>query len=321
MEDMDFLLQLGKNQQVEVVYSRPYIDRRKHFGVGVAAGFRRMREAGFLTRYDRLEYMFDRRFLSQQYYGAILFYYRRGIHTIHSASVRIEKVHFADTLLLANPDYFFMGKTGGAFLNFFYKLKIDHRDARYYPLSGWYTDLEISKSGFGMQFEGPVDIFWIKSASRYYKPLSPRWYFGAGASVKWSSTSDQPYYFMQGLGYERDFVRGYEYYVVDGEDYSLFRANLKFAILPQRVSNIACIPSEKFSRIHYASYLNLYADVGYVWNSKHSGLYGNELPESLLYGAGLGMDVVTYYDKVLRVEFSVNKSGESGIFIHFIAGI
>jgi hypothetical protein len=31
--------------------------------------------------------------------------------------------------------------------------------------------------------------------------------------------------------------------------------------------------------------------------------------------------MVTYYDKVVRIEYAINKSGKSGIFIHFIAGI
>jgi hypothetical protein len=45
------------------------------------------------------------------------------------------------------------------------------------------------------------------------------------------------------------------------------------------------------------------------------------LPDSFLRGIGAGIDIVTYYDKVMRLEYSVNGWGESGIFIHFIAGI
>ena len=38
-----------------------------------------------------------------------------------------------------------------------------------------------------------------------------------------------------------------------------------------------------------------------------------------LYGYGLGIDFVTYYDIVFRVEFSANKFGETGLFLHFNA--
>ena len=44
-------------------------------------------------------------------------------------------------------------------------------------------------------------------------------------------------------------------------------------------------------------------------------LHSNEF----LYGYGLGLDFVTYYDIVFRVEFSANKFGETGLFLHFNA--
>ena len=40
-----------------------------------------------------------------------------------------------------------------------------------------------------------------------------------------------------------------------------------------------------------------------------------------LYSGGIGFDLVTYYDRVFRLEFSINKFGETGIFIHFAAAI
>jgi len=38
-------------------------------------------------------------------------------------------------------------------------------------------------------------------------------------------------------------------------------------------------------------------------------------------GFGAGIDFVTYYDKVLRVEYSINRMGEKGLFIHFMTSI
>jgi hypothetical protein len=37
----------------------------------------------------------------------------------------------------------------------------------------------------------------------------------------------------------------------------------------------------------------------------------------LLWGRGFSIDYVTYYDKMLRIEFSVNELGEKGVFLHF----
>ena len=116
-------------------------------------------------------------------------------------------------------------------------------------------------------------------------------------------------------------MRGYEYNVIDGKHFALVRSTIKFALVPEKKHSIGFIPTPKFSLIHYALYLTVFADAGYVWQPQWIGQQNNLLPETFLAGAGLGVDLVTYYDKVVRLEYAVNKSGKSGIFIHFIAGI
>ena len=74
---------------------------------------------------------------------------------------------------------------------------------------------------------------------------------------------------------------------------------------------------EKFATIPFAIYLNAYGDAGYVEDTRYQ--QHNSLTNSWLYGCGAGIDLVTYYDLVFRFEYSVNKFGESGIFIHFSA--
>ncbi len=59
-------------------------------------------------------------------------------------------------------------------------------------------------------------------------------------------------------------------------------------------------------------------DAGYVVNNRS---FSGELPNSLLLSGGVGLDLVTYYDIVTRFELSMNKMGEHGFFIHFIAPI
>ncbi len=322
MENLDFIVRLGKNHQYGILYSIPYIDHKKKLGVGFEAGIEKNREVGFDTYHDKLLFLFNHSFLLRQKYGGVLLSYRGGIHVTHALQLRYQEVSVEDTLLRANPDYFFRGKSSAGYFSIYYKMKADFRDANYYPLSGWYIDFEASKTGLGFPFEEPVRGLWIRSTSRLYVPIAQRWYFGGSIIGKATLQSPHAYFLKQGLGYERDFVRGYEYYVVDGNHYLLTRNSLKFALLPERNATLPFIPTPKFSRIHFASYLTLNADAGFVWAEDHvQDPAFNELTGTLLAGGGLGLDLVTYYDKVLRIEYSINKSGESGIFIHFIAGI
>ena len=69
----------------------------------------------------------------------------------------------------------------------------------------------------------------------------------------------------------------------------------------------------------YALYLKAQFDGGYVYADQYRA--NNPLSNSWLYGGGLGLDFVTYYDRVFRFEYSVNKLGKGGLYIHFIAPI
>jgi hypothetical protein len=58
-----------------------------------------------------------------------------------------------------------------------------------------------------------------------------------------------------------------------------------------------------------------------VYNrDEHANRY-NDLQNSLLVGYGAGFDFTTYYDVVVRLEFSMNGMGIPGIYLHFMAPI
>jgi hypothetical protein len=43
---------------------------------------------------------------------------------------------------------------------------------------------------------------------------------------------------------------------------------------------------------------------------------GNNLNNKLLWSTGLGLDLLSYYDQVYRLEFTYNSLGEAGIYLH-----
>jgi len=321
MDELDAIIQFGKNHHLSIAYQDPYIDKKKHIGIGFEAGYKNNRETGYLTQNDKLLFAFVSEGLSTEKYFSINSTFRNNIFTTHQLVAGFRSFSFSDSLLALNPEYSYANIDKPAFLYLYYKLKIDHRDIKYYPLKGWYADIELNKLGLGFGFEKPVDIAWAKSTTRFYAQLSKRWYSGISFIGKVSSAAWQPYFQIQGLGYGRDYVRGYEYNVIDGKHFGIVRSNIKFALVPEQTHNIGFIPTPKFGLIHYAVYLTAFADAGYVWQPQWIGPNNNMLPRTLLAGAGLGIDLVTYYDKVVRIEYAINKSGKSGIFIHFIAGI
>ncbi len=149
--------------------------------------------------------------------------------------------------------------------------------------------------------------------------MNARWYFALGVNGKVSAGKHQPYYLQQGLGFLGDIVRGYENLVIDGQHFWIAKTNLKYALVPYRIYQMPFFNNQKFSLIHYRVFMNLFVDAGSVYDDfyDHENSYSN----TLLGSTGIGIDFVTYYDKVFRTEFSVSRHGKTGVFFHFIAPI
>ncbi|MFH0866665.1 MAG: hypothetical protein V1904_10740, partial [Bacteroidota bacterium] len=205
------------------------------------------------------------------------------------------------------------------YFTFYYQFKCDHRDIKNYPLNGYYFDVELSKSGFGILKDESVHNDFIHTSSRKFWKLRNRWYYACGVNAKFVAQKEQPYFMLRALGYGNDFVRSYEYYVVDGQTFGLFKSNLKFELLPTKVKTFKFIPAKKFNKLFYSLYLNAILDAAYVYGSSAGSM--SAMSNQLLFGGGFGIDFVTYYDKVLRIEWTVNHMGENEFFMHFVAPI
>jgi hypothetical protein len=62
-------------------------------------------------------------------------------------------------------------------------------------------------------------------------------------------------------------------------------------------------------------YLTFHNELGYVNNPFYR--QGNSLSNELLWSAGLGLDLVIYYDKVFNFEVSRNHLNEFGFYLHW----
>ena len=59
-------------------------------------------------------------------------------------------------------------------------------------------------------------------------------------------------------------------------------------------------------------------DIGYVNDPYYS--VGNPLANKLLYGNGFGLDIVAYYNKTARLEYTRNHLGEWGFYVRTSTG-
>jgi outer membrane protein assembly factor BamA len=317
-ETLRFPIHFGFNRLFGVDYTIPYMNRKKTIGGGFGVQLAQNHELIVKSLDNKPVYYKDpNHLLRQNIYSFIEGRLRMGVYSYHTLRISFNAYTFSDSLLRI-PGYTYPDR---ASLNFFalsYQYKNDRRDIAYYPLKGSYLTLMIIKNGF---WNTPVNDFNVTLNLYGYWQIYKRWYYAAGTTAKHTFTGAPPYFMQHGLGYGRDYVRGYEYYVIDGSSFALVKNNFKFALVQPQVLDLKFLKSQKFNPIPYAFYLNLYADLGYVYNGDDEQNQYNNLQNSLLVGYGLGIDFATYYDFVLRVELSMNRDGQPGVYLHFTSAL
>lgn len=317
-ESLSFKIRLGYSQQLGVGYNIPYLTKKQTSGLGMGVLYTRAREVAYTSINNRLIFYKDiNKYIRQEITARISYSYRQKLYNIHLGEIRYNRARIDDTVVNLSAAYLPGESDFTEYFSLTYRFSRDFRDSRSYPLKGNYFEFEASKLGLGILRTEP-DMLIFYSSYRKYFPVWKRTFASAGLKVKYSPNSFQPYYLQRGLGY-RDYVRAYEYYVIDGQSYGLLKSTLKYQIIKPRVQHLKFLPFEKFNTFHYALYGGLFADFGYVQDRSGYGINNNPLANTMLFGAGVGIDYVTYYDAVLRLEYSFNRNFEKGLFLHFAA--
>lgn len=320
-ETLKLILSLGYNEIFGLSYSIPYINKKQTLGLAFGVGLIQNHQVAYNTVDNKQLFLKQEdQYPQKNQYAFIELVERHSIYNTHSLQIGFNYYVFSDSLIKLNS-WYSRNKQDIEFPYLTYQFKSDHRDSKPYPLKGYYFDVSLNKLGVPNigPFSTDVNLLYIQSSFRKYWQLNPRFYAATSLTGKYCDKNKQPYFIEKGLGYGRDFVRSYEMYVIDGQYYGLIKTNVKYALLPTKISKISFISTDKFGLIHYAFYLNAFIDAGFV--SDDHFYQQNNLSNTLLLGGGVGLDFVTYYDKVFRLEYSINKLKESGIFIHFIAPI
>lgn len=319
IEQFRILIRAGFNQNFSIRYDVPYLTRDQTLGLGFIAGISRNPEAAIANINDKqLFFKPALGYARENLYGGIIFSYRPAIRNTHSLMATLDYLKIADSILVLNPDYSVNPDNKIHNLAFTYTFKHDYRDHKPYPLTGHYFDAELSFRKLFTETESP-EFYALKSSFDFYKSIYNRVYWASNLTVRFSDKSRQPYFLSSSFGFNNDIVRSYELYVVEGYNWGIMKNNIKYQLLKPRISQLPVIKSEKFNKIHYAIYLNLFGDFGYV--RQRPDKLSSGLQNRLLHGFGLGLDFVTYYDLVFRFEYGVNHLHERGLFIHFVAPI
>jgi outer membrane protein assembly factor BamA len=319
-EVLSVKLQGGFNQKFDLNYRIPYINKKQLAGAGFYASYATNKNIAIQTLGNKLDFIGSEEVLRTRLNLSAIYTYRSGFYRFHQAELKYNYNTINDTVAALNPSYFLNGKTKQRFFSAVYSYTIDRRNIRAYPLSGYHSRFQVEQ--LGILSSDDIRITRMGAQFAHYQPLGWNLYLAneVNGRLTVNYNTPQPYNELRALGYGNRIIRGYEYYVIDGQHYVMSKNSLRKRILDRKIEMGRAVPIRQFQSIPIAVYLKSHFDAGYV-HDQFSEHLNPRFSNNLLTGAGLGIDIVSYYDAVFRIEYSINRAMERGFFIHLKSDI
>lgn len=298
-------LTTGYARQIQFQYDQPYADRSLKHGYKVGFNYGLSREVNYVTSNN--QQVFNDSLNTTRWNAFAEYDYRPGLRTFHAFRIGYASQTVDDGVLELNPKYFNSPSKTIRYPEFSYSLSHFNVDYIPYPLKGWMGELSLIKRGIN-----PETNMWQLSGK-----LIKSWDLGKKTYFAWQGQGtlrvpfDQPYINSQMFGYGDLYLRGLEKYVIDGVAGFLARNTLRRQLF--KFSVASPIKSRSHDKIPFLVYAKAFADYGYTYNKV---FIRNSLVNRNLYTAGFGIDVVTFYDLVIRFDYSMNQLGQKGLFLH-----
>ncbi|GAB3957071.1 hypothetical protein GCM10028805_48780 [Spirosoma harenae] len=309
---LQIAIERGFLQRTVLSYATPYIDKAQKIGLRVDFGYLTNKEIPYQTQFDKWVYVKSEDVLRERIYAMLVLTHRRGLYHYHTVNASYNRVSISDTIAQLNPDYFLYGRTIQQFSSIGYNYRFDRRDNVVYPLQG--TLFSAGFSASGLLPSDNLNFLDISASFTRYWPLGKKFYGAVNLRGRSTWPNHQPYYNLRGLGSSADMVRGYELYVIDGQRNAVWRNSLRYQLFDVR-KQLKWLHVRQFNTVPISAYLTAFGDTGYV-SSSLAERYQSNLANKLLVGTGMSLDIVTFYNLVMRFSGTINAQGKTGFFFN-----
>jgi outer membrane protein assembly factor BamA len=309
LDNLSLNIHAGYTQQLTIAYALPYIDKKQKQGIGFSANISRSRELAYTTDSNKLLFARDdKNFITQQFDITATYVYRPAYRSRHYVQLGYHYYSVADTLRKLNSDYFANNSLHLKMLELGYRYELNRVDNWNYPRRG--LKLIASAAGrFGIEGMDFQTIAGLELG--LFKQIKDRWFAAFVFRGRTTLTDQQPYYLQAAMGYKMNYVRGYEYYVVDAYHFGIARLDLKYELVRWQYHKL---PFRYLPELPLWIYPKVFIDAGYAANPDNSR--NSFLANRLLFSYGVGVDIITAYDLKLRIEFAVNHLHQNGLYLH-----
>ncbi|MFI5188220.1 MAG: POTRA domain-containing protein [Chitinophagales bacterium] len=308
-DNLDFWLMSGYTRQISMNYDRLYFDKQMKWGVKFGFALGKNREINYNTINNKQVFLKDTNNFIRSFFKTNLeLTYRRAIKTRHRFGIAYTQEKVEDTIMKLNPSYFTPGHNRISYPELYYTMSFHNDDYIPYPLKGFESEVNFSKKGFNHI----VNAWELKVTTGNYWQIFPKTYFSINTASDLKLPFKQPFFNTHLMGYDDLFMRGYEYYVIDGVAGGCLKTTFSRELLKFTI-HLPKLKHETINYIPFRIYGKIFGDAGYVYNPQAGS---NFLNNRMLYSGGLGLDIVTIYDVCIKLEWSFNQLGQNGIYLH-----
>jgi outer membrane protein assembly factor BamA len=312
----------GYTREYSIFYEQPYADKKLERGFLGGVFYKQSRQMAFATDSNKQVFFPANNnqineFVRTSFKMEAGYSLRKGVNHRHTFRLSYVSESIPDTIskLIANNSlkgylpYFNDNRSKQKFGEFVYTYQYYNANNIVYPWKGFIFNGAFTQRGLGIK---GMNLWQFSGKAGQFFQLSKKTSVAAVGYYLVKLPFKQPMYNIAALGYGDWFLRGLEYYVIDGVQAGILKGTVRQEVMNLNVPTFF-FKNEKYKKIPFKIVAKVYADIG----ASHLPAYTNSiLNNRFLYTYGAGIDVLSYYDFVARLEYSFNQLGQKGLFLH-----
>lgn len=297
----------GYTHQAIVRYQIPFIDKQLKYGLGLGWAQFNQKEINYTTKDNKQVFLKTEDLIREGYRGNVNLTYRPNLYERHALQLGVGNESISDSAYALAPNYLPNHKKAFNYVDMNWSYSKVRFDYNAYPTKGASTEFSLFQR---FSKESNLTAFQFRQVVAH--PFTPARFLLAESLTIGRTMQRSNYTDRRLMGYGLMQMNGLEYYVVDGNAGTLFKAAFHQRLGSYTVNNPL---TKKFlPSVKYTFWIKAFSHLGYVYSQEKNK--ANPLANSLLRTAGIGIDVISIYDFVLNMEYSINQLGDKGLYLH-----
>ncbi|GAA5220043.1 hypothetical protein GCM10025777_06730 [Membranihabitans marinus] len=311
-DQLNLLAQGGFDRKFSVNYISPYFDRERKWNFQFTSLLNSNKEVSYIGDDGIPTFASNNnKYLHHRFESGFSLNYRPNYINTFSVKLGFNYQGISSELLETIPT-FLAGKKYQRYSDIELSYSIEQRNNKYLATQGWFSKIKVQKNGlFG---EDDYQAWNVKGDLHVHDYLGKGWTWNKSLIVRALLPRDKyPYYNLNRLGGEAEYVRGYENYQIEGSSLVIGKTSMMKKIIDRPINLGKLMPFVNYKSMDTKIYLSLNFDYGYVWDNYY---YTSEWVNKPLYGGGLGINFLLYHQLGIIFEASMDRENNFGIFFH-----